>query len=52
MSQSEGTDFSQGKKFITFYYHYIQNRPEEVYKLVEKYKKKIIQLLLCYVSNS
>ena len=52
MSKWKETFLSQGSMFLTYYYHYIQNRPEEVYKLVEKYKKKIIQLLLCYVSNS
>ena len=42
MSQSEETDFSQGKKLATFYYHYIENRPGEVWKLVEKKTNTVI----------
>ena len=39
MIQSEDTDFSLRKKFATYYYHYLQNRPGEVYRLVENFNK-------------
>ena len=41
MSQSDENDPSQGKQFATVYYHYVENRPKDIFKLVEKIKLKI-----------
>ena len=35
MTEEEESNFSDGKKLATDYYHCLQNSPEEMYKLVE-----------------